>query len=211
MTGPSADHSARSRTPVRSSSAAGRTRSKLISTITSVPPARGSAPGLAALTASASDQVAGRKNSMTHSTAGPAAPGQARNHRIGGGEERIVCAFLQGSVNVIMGSRPEDPGPARDHGIGAVPGRYFHDPEGFSITPLESFRIMKRPGWDGGLPGARSGAGVVHREAGGAAAGVAGGAGPAVAGAGGGRRPGPAGRRGVHHRPARPAPVPVRR
>src|SRR5262249_47591598 len=91
------------------SSAAGRTRSKLISTITSVPPARGSAPGLAALTASASDQVAGRKNSMTHSTAGSTAPGQAQNHRIGGGEERLVCAFLQGSVNVIMGSRPQDP------------------------------------------------------------------------------------------------------
>src|SRR5215470_7328664 len=138
MTGPSADHSARSWTPVRSSSAAGRTRSKLISTITSVPPARGSAPGLAALTASASDQVAGRKNSMTDSTAGSMAPGQAQNHRIGGGEGRLVCAFLQGSVNVIMGWRPEDPGPARDLGLLSSRRRYFHDLEGFSIAPMEN-------------------------------------------------------------------------
>src|SRR5215470_14774653 len=54
MTGPSADHWASSLTPVRSSSAAGRTRSKLMSTITSVPPAIARAAGCSALMASAS-------------------------------------------------------------------------------------------------------------------------------------------------------------
>src|SRR6516162_7657203 len=127
MTGPSADHSARARTPVRSSSAAGRTRSKLISTITSVPPAMGSAPGLAALTASASGQVAGRKKSMTDSTTRSMALGQDKITETGGSGAPLVCAFLQGSAD-------------RDHGIGT--GRC---PRGWPAAVIMVVWLLEQP------------------------------------------------------------------
>ena len=60
---PTVPCSASSGTPVRSSSAAGRRWSKLSSTITSVPPAIGTASGCSAFAASASAQPAGRRNS----------------------------------------------------------------------------------------------------------------------------------------------------
>src|SRR5690606_11001769 len=52
---------------LRSIRCSGRRWSKLISTITSVPPAIGTAAGCSALAASASSQLAGRRKSMTGS------------------------------------------------------------------------------------------------------------------------------------------------
>src|SRR3569833_4016816 len=60
---PSVPCSWSSATRPRSSRAPGRRWSKLSSTITSVPPAIGTAPGLAAFAASAAASVAGRRNS----------------------------------------------------------------------------------------------------------------------------------------------------
>src|SRR4051794_20700234 len=60
-------HSYRSPTRLRSRRYSGRRWSKLISTITSVPPAIGTAVGCSAFAASASFQLAGRRKSMTGS------------------------------------------------------------------------------------------------------------------------------------------------
>src|SRR5690349_15331845 len=73
---------------VRSIRYSGRRWSKLISTITSVPPAIGTAVGCSAFAASASSQLAGRRKSMTGSLlrlvgrtdqASPGAAGAARS------------------------------------------------------------------------------------------------------------------------------------
>ena len=77
----SADHSARSANPGQVQERVRPRRSKLMSTITSVPPAIASAPGCSALMASASAQVAGRKNSMTDSRTLATARSQAQKHR----------------------------------------------------------------------------------------------------------------------------------
>src|SRR5215831_9750298 len=120
MTGPSADHSASSLTPVRSSSAAGRTRSKLMSTITSVPPAMARAAGCSALMASASAQVAGRENSMSDSRSSAAIPrpGTETPKPIAGGDTPFVL-----SSKSPLGCWPSN----RDHGDLSAQVRHFHD------------------------------------------------------------------------------------